>query len=100
MKPMLKIGIGGRDLTEAIAKENKLPASEGVLVLEVSEFSPAEKAGLKIYDIITTFDGQKVTSVNDINDIKAKKNAGDTVKVGILRDGKEKTIELTLEESK
>lgn len=100
MKPMLRIGIGGRDLTEAIAKENKLPASEGVLVLEVSEFSPAEKAGLKIYDIITTFDGQKVTSVNDINDIKAKKNAGDTVKVGILRDGKEKTIELTLEESK
>ena len=100
MKPMLKIGIGGRDLTETIAKENKLPASEGVLVLEVSEFSPAEKSGLKIYDIITSFDGKKVTSVNDINEIKAKKNAGDTVKVGILRDGKEKTIELTLEESK
>lgn len=100
MKPMLRIGIGGRDLTEAIAKENKLSASEGVLVLEVSEFSPAEKAGLKIYDIITTFDGQKVSSVNDINDIKAKKNAGDTVKVGILRDGKEKTLDLTLEESK
>lgn len=100
MKPMLRIGIGGRDLTEAIAKENRLSASEGVLVLEVSEFSPAEKAGLKIYDIITTFDGHKVTSVNDINDIKAKKNAGDTVKVGILRDGKEKTLDLTLEESR
>lgn len=100
MKPMLKIGIGGRDLTEAIAKENKLSANEGVLVLEVSEFSPAEKAGLKIYDIITTFDGKKVTSVNDINEIKAKKNAGDKVKVGVIRDGKEKTIELTLEESK
>lgn len=99
MKPMLKIGIGGRDITEDIAKENKLSTSEGVLVLEVSEFSPAEKAGLKLYDIITTFDGKKVTSVSDINEIKSEKSAGDTVKVGIIRDGKEKTIDLTLEES-
>lgn len=104
MKPILKIGIGIRDINEQIAKENKLPVNEGVLVLQVDEFSPAEKAGIRIYDIITSFDGKKVSKLEDINEIKGKKNSGDVVKVEVLRmnsDGKydnsPKTVELTLE---
>ena len=95
-KPILKVGISAREITEEMAKANKVPV--GVYILEVQEFSPAEKAGVRPGDIITKFDGEKVKTVGEINQIKGKHKAGDTVKVEIVRDGKTKTLDLTLTE--
>ncbi|MBU5592931.1 trypsin-like peptidase domain-containing protein [Clostridium sp. MSJ-4] len=97
-KPILKIGIGGRDLSEKLAKENKLPA--GVYVIQVEEFSSAEKAGIKTGDVIIGFDGNKVTTMAELNKFKSQKSAGDKVKVEVYREGKNKTLDLTLEEQK
>ncbi|WP_123053020.1 trypsin-like peptidase domain-containing protein [Clostridium sp. JN-1] len=96
LKPILKIGFAGRDITPEVAKEYNKP--EGVYVVQLEEFSPAEKCGLQPGDIITKFDGKSVKSVNDINKIKASHNSGDTVKIEISRDGKNKTLSLKLSE--
>ena len=91
------IGIGGRNLTEEIAKTHNLV--EGVYVSSVEQFSSAERAGIKIGDVITAIDGTNVKTMDELNDIKNKHSIGDKVKLTIYRDGKTQEIEITLGES-
>ncbi|MDZ4994212.1 trypsin-like serine protease [Clostridium perfringens] len=93
-KPILKMGIQARNVTSEIAKENNL--EEGVYIVGVQEFSPAEKAGLKIGDLIVQFGGKRVKTVEELNEIKGQYNEGDTVPVQIIRDGKKMNLEIKL----
>lgn len=94
LKPMLRLGITALDITPDLAKQYNLTSGSYVYVRDVNINSAAEKAGLKVGDMITKFDGQKVTTVEEINSIKAKHKAGDAVKITITRDNK--TMELTV----
>lgn len=96
LKPALTIGIGCRDITEDISKAYNIP--QGVYVAQVNEYSPAEKAGLEVGDVIVKFDGQKVATTDQMNNIKRQHNNGDIVKIDIVRDGKNKIINLKLSE--
>ncbi|MBI3964941.1 MAG: trypsin-like peptidase domain-containing protein [Chloroflexi bacterium] len=100
------LGIAGMEITPDLAEEQKLPAKEGVIVNETTKDGPASKAGLKgsgtdagTGDIITAIDGKRVTKVEDIiSYLDAKKSPGDTVKLSILREGKEQTVDVQLGE--
>lgn len=90
------IGIGGIDLDEATAKANNLVV--GIYVKTIEDFSAGEKAGLKIGDVIIEAEGTKIKTMNELNEIKNKKQIGDTLKLKVSRDGKEKEITVTLQE--
>lgn len=90
------IGISGRDLDEATAKKYNLVV--GIYVVSVDEYSAAEKAGLKKGDVITEFDGKKVTNMDELNSIKNSHSIGDTLSLKVTRDGSEKELSLTLGE--
>ncbi len=93
------IGITGTNITENTIKQN--PTSNlviGAYVKEVDDFSPAEKAGIKIGDIIIKADNQEVKTMNDLTDIKNKHSIGDTISIIVNRDGNEKELSLTLSE--
>lgn len=90
------IGISGRDLNEATAKRYNMV--EGIYIVTVDEFSAAEKAGLKVGDVIIEADGKKITTMNELNEIKNTHSIGDTMKLKINREGSEKEITLTLGE--
>ena len=90
------IGISGRDLNEATAKRYNMV--EGVYIITVDEFSAAEKAGLKIGDVIIEADGKKIKTMNELNEIKNTHSIGDSMKLKIYRDGSEKEITLVLGE--
>ena len=68
----------------------------GAYVASVSEGGPAEKAGLKSGDIIISFDGTKITGYDDLVNAINSHKAGDTVNLGIYRNGKEGTVSVTL----
>ena len=71
----------------------------GVYVAQVVEGSGAEEAGIKAEDVITGFNGRKVTSVNTLNNIMKYIKAGTTVEVTVARadkDYEEETIKVTL----
>lgn len=70
----------------------------GLFIGAVSEGSGAEKGGLKVYDMILEVDGQKVSSVQDVNNIRDKKKAGDYLTFKILRDGETMEIQVRLME--
>ena len=93
------IGMSGRDISEEVAKKNNLPKA-GVYVVSVEEFSSAEKAGIKAGDLIVAFDGEDVTTMDKLNELKNKHNIGDEVKIKLIRNGEEKEVSVTLGENK
>ena len=91
------VGIAGIDLDEATAIRNGL--TKGIYVDSVVENSSAEKAGIQAGDIIIKFDGQSVSTMDELTAIKDTKKVGDTVEVVFYRGNKEKTVTLTLGEA-
>jgi S1-C subfamily serine protease len=70
----------------------------GAIVLGVEEKSPAEKAGLLVGDVITTWNGETVGSVGDMAQRLAAGTLNSTVKLGVLRAGNARDIEVSLGE--
>ena len=91
------IGISGINLDESTAKKYNLTV--GIYVKTVQNFSPAEKAGLQSGDVIVKADDKDITTMDELNDIKNSHQIGDTMKLKINRNGEEKEITLTLEET-
>lgn len=93
------IGITGSDITEeTVAANPTFDLRVGAYVRGVEDYSPAEKAGLRIGDIIIEADGQTVETMDDLNEIKNSHQIGDTMSLKIYRSGQESTVELTLAE--
>jgi serine protease Do len=95
-KPILNLGIQIREIDSDTAKKYDLV--EGIYVSSVDEFSSAEKAGLKIGDIIVKCDGKSAKTFKELKDIKEGKSAGDTMNIEVVRDKKNVTIPVVLEE--
>ncbi|HEY7951323.1 MAG TPA: trypsin-like peptidase domain-containing protein [Solirubrobacterales bacterium] len=106
------IGITGGSVTPAIADALKLPTDKGVLVNEVIEDGPADKAGIEAGeteatiegakvrlggDIIIEIDGESVTSMEEVIDAVDAAEPGDEMEMTLMReDGEEKTVTVTL----
>ncbi len=92
------LGVSIQDVSQQIASAMKLPEQTGALVGDVLEDSPAEKAGLKAGDVILTLDGAKVKNSADVRNQIASTSPGTNVTFGILRDGKNMSVTVTLGE--
>lgn len=90
------IGVVGQTIDEQVASEMDLPVDQGALVTDVMDGGPAQQAGMQSNDIITAFEGQQVTSMEDVTDQLLNYNPGDEVKITLLRNGENKDIEVTL----
>lgn len=90
------IGIGGVDITESMAKQHNLV--QGIYIKTIDNFSAAEKAGLKIGDVIISADGIEIKTMDELNAIKNKHKIGEKMTLKINREGTEKEITLTLQE--
>jgi serine protease Do len=92
------MGIGISDVTPENAKFFHVDNNEGALVSQVETGSPAAKAGLKVGDVITELDGQKVNDASQLQIEVGQKGPGSTIKLQVLRDGKSVSVPVTLEE--
>ncbi len=90
------IGINYRDDQESKDRIKAYGGTQGVFVLDVTPNTPAEKAGLKPEDIITSLDGKPVKSGQDLVDIVSATPVGTVLNVGILRDGKKETFKVAV----
>src|SRR6202453_3682927 len=92
------MGIGISDVTPDNAKFFHVQNNEGAVVTQVEDDSPAAKAGLKVGDVITELDGSKVTDASELQIQVGQKQPGTAIKLSVLRDGKNVSVPLTLEE--
>lgn len=81
------IGIAFSEITRDVQEYFGLDNRDGVVVIEVYEDSPAEKAGLQTYDVIKEVDQQKIESTSDISEIISSKEVGDKIMFKVLRNG-------------
>jgi predicted metalloprotease with PDZ domain len=90
------LGVNIKDVTPDLAKAKKLGVTEGVWISEVTDESPAEKAGLEDGDIIVAFDGKPVSSASDLQKAVKARKPGDKVDISVVRDGKKQNLSATL----
>jgi Do/DeqQ family serine protease len=89
------LGISVQDLTPEMMEHFKVKEKEGVLVGQVYQGMGAEKAGLASGDIIKSVEDKPVKNVSELVKEIQKKKVGQKLKLGIVRDGKTMTIEIT-----
>jgi len=88
------IGVEPQDITPELAEAFRLPRKEGAIVAGVMRGSPAERAGVRVGDILIDVDGKAVTGTTSMLDIIAQLQPGTTVSFRFLRDGR--TVELPI----
>jgi serine protease Do len=93
-------GFGGSSIGASIRDVDETDRQRtGVLVEEVRPGSAAEKAGLRVSDIITRFDGQEVRGARQFSRLVQETPAGRTVVATVQRDGKSADLKITPEDS-
>jgi serine protease Do len=92
------IGVQIQPVTSEIADSLGLKAAKGALVSQPQDNSPASKAGVQAGDVITAVNGEEVKDARDLAKKIGSMPPHNTVKLSILRDGKEKAVSLTLGE--
>ena len=95
-KPLM--GISAQEVTEEISRMYDLPV--GIYISEVIQGGAAEAAGIKKGDVLISIDGKKVSSMSDLDAVKKKHKAGDTVDVVVSREGKQVALRITFTEAK
>jgi serine protease Do len=90
------LGVLTQDITPEIKAANNLPSTQGVLVAQVDSRTPAMEAGIKVGDMITTFNGQNVSNSQHFRFLVADAQPGAEVALGIWRDGSNISIKLML----
>ncbi len=88
------LGVNIQPIDRGLAQSFSLDKPIGALVSETVPDGPAEQAGLKAGDVILSFDGKQVAEAADLPPMVGRIRAGESVDVGVLRDGERRTIEV------
>ena len=90
------LGVAIQDLTTEMAEYYGLKDRKGVLVADVFEGDPADKAGIQAKDIIIEVNGEKIETSRQLTAMIADLKVGETAKVEVFRNGKSKTFAVKL----
>ena len=92
------LGVTIQDVSENLAKSFDLKSTEGALIGGVQSDGPAEKAGIKVGDIVTEFNGKKIVNRDQLSMLVAQTPPKSEAEVKVLRDGKPMEFTMTLAE--
>jgi serine protease Do len=93
-----RLGVQIRDLSDGMVKQWNLKSKNGAVVSSVEPDSPAEKAKIKQYDVITGVNGQPVKNSDELRFKIADVQPGNKVDLTIVRDGKEMNVSAVVDE--
>ena len=92
-----QLGVAVQEITPDRAKGFGLPNTGGALVSDVTAGSAAAKAGLQVGDVITSVDGKTVGTSSDLPPLIGTLAPGSKVALGVVRDGKPRTVNAVLD---
>ena len=92
------LGVSIQPLTADLVKQFNLADDSGVLIGDVVEDGPADKAGIQRGDVIVEFNGLAVKEVRQLRNIVADSTPGKAIPVKLIREGKTKSIEVKIAE--
>lgn len=92
------LGVSIQPMTSVLAKQFGLKSEKGILVSDVMEDGPAQKAGIKRGDIILEYGGNEVNDISQFRNIIAIAKPGEEVNIKVLHEGKEETLHVVIGE--
>jgi serine protease Do len=90
------LGVVIQDLTDDLAAQFHLREAKGALVSQVGRDSPAQKAGLKAGDVVVRYGDNEIRDTRELRNLVAATAPGTRTRVVVVRDGKERTLEVTI----
>ena len=94
------IGIYLEEIGRELAEHFGVKEGTGLLVTKFGEDSPAEKAGLKVGDVVIRADGERIETVAELSELIQDKKKGEKIKIEFIRNRKRNTIEIEIQEEK
>ena len=92
------LGAGLADLNPQAAAAMGMEEAGGAVIAQVEPSGPADRAGIRPYDIVTEFNGHKIDSSSQLRDVVADSEIGKEAKVKLLREGKRKNVSVRIAE--
>ena len=92
-----RVGLSTQELSPEAAKALKLPANQGAVVVEVMRGSPADRAGVRVGDVIVAVNGRRVRSSSDLRNQIGLIPVGEEVEFKALREGAERSFRVRVE---
>lgn len=92
------LGVRIQDITRDLAESFGMPRPSGALVAEVMANGPADRAGIKVGDVIVEYDGQEVATSAALPPMVGRTAAGDTRSIKVIRDGKPRVLKVKIAE--
>ncbi|MBN1164219.1 MAG: PDZ domain-containing protein, partial [Candidatus Krumholzibacteriota bacterium] len=92
-------GLSVSELTPEVIREFNLPLSTGLIVMQIEEGGPAERAGIQVGDVIVEIDGMTIHNASQASRAIYGKQVGDDLGIVLWREGSTRTVRLTLVEA-
>lgn len=92
------IGVYLEELNRELSEHFGVEEGRGLIVSKVSKDSPAEKAGLKVGDVIVKADGGRVEAISDLSELIKDKKKGEKIKIEFLRNKRRMKLDIEVEE--
>lgn len=90
------LGVDVAPLDASLANELDISLSQGVVIMGLDDSGSAAYSGLKQYDVITRINGKSITGLPELREIVGRSKIGDVLNVTILRNGKEREVQVKL----
>jgi len=94
------LGVQMQDINTELAKAFNIESEAGAVVTRIIKDSPADKAGLKVGDVVTAIDGHRLMNADSLRNTIGLLMVGQTIELTILRDGEEKILRAKVKEMK
>jgi serine protease Do/serine protease DegQ len=95
-----QLGVTIQNLTPELASAFNITSGKGVVISQVAEGSPAQKAGIKPGDIVISVENKAVTTVAELRNAIGLQRVGEKVDLIVIREGKELKLKALIEEPK
>jgi serine protease Do len=92
------MGVALRDVDRDLERSLKLPVSHGAMVQDVTDGSPADRAGLHPYDVVVALDDQPIANDDQLIREIAARSPGSAARLKLVRDGREQAVVVKLAE--
>jgi serine protease DegQ len=90
------IGVGVQDISKELAESFKLPTAKGVLITQIERGSPADKAGVKLGDVLVAVNGRPVGDTTTMLNLVAALRPGEQASVRVARNQEETDLTVTI----
>ena len=90
------IGVGVQDINKELAESFKLPTAKGVLITQVERGSPADKAGVRLGDVLVAVNGRPVGDTTTMLNLVAALRPGEQASVRVARNQEETDLTVTI----